>query len=369
MARRQEPSPLDRQAQALALCTYCPSLCRHACPVATAESTDTTSPWGLVSLVEHIRRGRVELDDEIAEQLYHCVGCRACSEACVHDNDVEGILVAARAWAVSRGVTPFPRELFERAPLVLEKIRRVDRFERRPAIALLPGRVTFDTAPRAIDTLLALCERLDVDAISCGEAAALDVGYELWHAGFHTEFVAQARKVHAALSGAHEIVVMSPEALYTLQHIYPRYGLAFEGALLHTSDLLLQLLGSAVVQRISARVAYHDSCHLARHLDRVEVPRQVLRRVLTQPLVELASRGRETWCCGATGCLQTTAPETARQQALAVVALCHEAKVDRVVSFSPECIAALRAVAPPGLRIDHAVSLVGEAIIGDSAAG
>ncbi|TNF28841.1 MAG: (Fe-S)-binding protein [Deltaproteobacteria bacterium] len=369
MTRRLPPSPLDRHAQALALCTYCPSLCRHACPVATAESTDTTSPWGLVSLVEHLRKGRVELDDEVARHLYHCANCRACTEACVHDNDVEEVLVAARAWAVGQGVTPFPRSGFERAPLVLDDIRRVERFERRPAISLLPGRVALDSTPRVIDALLALCERLDIDAISCGEAAALDVGYDLWFAGFHTEFVAQARKVHAAISGAQELVVMSPEALYTLSHVYPRYGLGFEGALLHTSDLLLQLLGSAVVKRVDARVAYHDSCHLARHLDHVEVPRQVLRRVLSRPIVELASHGKETLCCGGTGCLGTTAPGTSRAQAEAVIAQCFEAGVDRVVSFSPECVDALRAVAPAGLRVDHAVSLVAEAIIGDSAAG
>jgi len=369
MPRRHTPSPLDRQAQALALCTYCPSLCRHACPVATAESTDTTSPWGLVSLVDHLRRGLVELDDEVVGQLFHCAGCSACTEACVHDNPVGELLLSARAWATTRGANPFPRERFERPPLVLDAIRRVERFERRPALSLLPGRVALDATPKIIDTLLALCERLDVDAISCGEAAALDVGYDLWFAGYHTEFVAQARKVHAALSGAHELVVMSPEALYCLQHVYPRYGLGFEGALLHTSDLVLQLLGSAVIERVDARVAYHDSCHLARHLDRVEVPRQVLRRVLARPLVELASHGRDTWCCGATGCLQTTSPETTRAQSRAVVAQCREAGVERVVSFSPECVASLREVAPPELRVDHAVTLVAEAIIGDTAAG
>ena len=369
MARRPDLAPLDRHAQALALCTYCPSLCRHACPVATAEATDTTSPWGLMSLVEHLRRGRVELDDEIARELYHCVGCRACTDACVHGNDVESVLVAARAWAVTQGVTPHLRSRFEYPPLMLDAIRRVERYERRPAVSLLPGRLALEQTPKVIETLLALCERLDVDAISCGEAAVLDVGYELWFAGYHTEFVAQARKVHAAISGARELVVMSPEALYTLKHVYPHYGLAFEGAVLHTSDLLLQLISGAVVRRINTRVAYHDSCHLARHLDRVEVPRQVLRRVLSQPLVELASHGKDTSCCGATGCLPKTAPETARRQAEAVVALCLEAGVSRVVSFSPECLVALRAVAPPGLRVDHAVTLVGEAIIGDGAAG
>lgn len=367
-------TPLDSRAAELSRCAYCPSLCRHACPVATVEGTDTTSPWGLMSLVDHVRRGLVELDGDVARLLYACVGCGACTAACLHDADVEGTLLTARTYAVERGLSPFGRERFEHPALPTDEsalggAHATDRFERRPMFSLLPGRAALQHTPRALEELLALCERLDVDAISCGDAACLDAGYDLWFAGHHRDFVAQARRVCEAVSGARELVVMSAETLYLLEHVYPQFGLEIAAELVHTSEFILPLLSGAVVDRLDVRVAYHDSCHLARHLGRVDVPRQVLRRVLAQPLVELGYRGDTTWCCGGTGCASVTRPATARAQAAALVDRALEAGVDRLVSFSPECVAAVRAAAGDALQVDHAVSLVLEAVVADGGAG
>lgn len=337
--------------------------------MATAEATDTTSPWGLMSLVDHVRRGLVDLDAEVAERLHHCVGCRACTDACDHAVDVDGVLVTARMVAVDRGVSPHPRERFERPPLPLEALQRLERFERRPGVSLLPGRTALERTPRAVDAVLALCERLDVDTVACGDAAALEVGYDLWHAGHHDAFVERAREVHAAIRGSRELVVMSPEALYTLKHIYPRFGFTFDGALIHVSELLTQLLASAVVRRLPGRVAYHGNAYLARHLGLGEVARGVLRRILAEPYIDLVGLDSGVSCCGAAGALTRTVPSTARRMAEAVIAQAIAAKADRVVTFSSECVVSLREVAPPELSIQHAATLVAEAVIGDGAAG
>src|SRR5689334_12427746 len=83
--------------EAIGLCTYCPSLCRHACPVATAEGSDTVSPWGMMSLAGHVRRGAVEVDAEVLATIGACNGCGACSVACLYQNPVMDALVATRA--------------------------------------------------------------------------------------------------------------------------------------------------------------------------------------------------------------------------------------------------------------------------------
>jgi len=360
-------SRLDAIEASLGLCNYCPSLCKHTCPVATVEARESVTPWGLMSLVEHLRSGRVELTGRIAETLHHCAGCRACTAWCVHEVDVEASLVEARAWAVERGFIPFPADRFAGGVLsqdegALGSAQRASRYEAQPAFALLPGRATLEHAPEAVEQLLGVCERLEVDTLSCGDASALDVGYELWFSGHHEAFVAQARRVAQALVQAREVVVMSPEALYTLREIYPRFGVTLSAELVHTSDFLLPLLGGAVVQRLPGRFAYHDGCHLARHLGGADVPREVLRRVLAEPLVELPYRREETLCCGGSGCLSTTAPDVARDMAVRVVELALEAGVRHLVSFSPECVASLRAVAGDRLWVEHGVSLVASAL-------
>lgn len=372
VAGRDATRPLERFRDELTLCTYCPSLCRHACPVSTAEGRDSTSPWGLMSLAGHVVSGRLRMTDEVAEYLYHCSGCRACTAACRHEVDVAGALVAARQVAVARGRSPFAAERFAHADAEsggwwCSGGSPHPRFRPQPSVLLLAGHPSLLGAAGPVETMLDLCGRLDEDELSCGEPSRLDVGHDLWSAGFRDEFASRARRVADALTGARHVVVMSPAALHTLRAVYPQVGVHIEAELVHTTEFLLPFLAGAVIDRVAGRVAYHDSCHLARHLGVVEAPREVLERVLAEPLIELPYRGRATWCCGGAGCLPDAAPDTSRAMSEAVVQSALEAGADRLVTFAPECLAALRHAAGSELQVDAGVTLVAEAVRGDGA--
>jgi len=357
---------------ALGLCTFCPSLCRHACPVATAEGSDTVAPWGLMSLARHVRHSLVQPDAQVLETLGACNGCGACTEACLHEVPVAESLVAVRAQIVHAHPTLLPssrtRGQGGGAP---SDLGARSRYEERPQVSLVPGRAV----PDAVQMLFTLCDRLDVDALACGELAHLDTGYDAWIAGDHARFSELARHAHAAAAGARDIVVMSAETLYLFRHVYPRFGLAFGGEVLHVSELLLPLLSGAVVRRLGGRIGYHESCHLGRHLGMHDVPRQVLRRVLEGPLRELPRRADINGCCGGSGRTGARVTTTERM-ADDVLEVAAEVGFERLVSFSSECVLAFRGArerlvargveAVP--RVDHAVSLVAEAVIGDGAA-
>jgi Fe-S oxidoreductase len=139
----------------------------------------------------------------------------------------------------------------------------------------------------------------------------------------------------------------------------------------HLSEFLLPLLTGAVVARIPHRVMYHESCHLSRHLGLRDVPREVLRRVLAKPLVEVPACADLTGCCGGSAA-PTFGPETSEAMADALVEAALTAEVDRLVSFSSECVRALEAAVlrrgVERLRVCHAVELVAEAVVGDGAA-
>jgi Fe-S oxidoreductase len=238
----------------------------------------------------------------------------------------------------------------------------------------MPGDLHEPELQRVTDALIAICERLDVDALSCGELACLDAGHGLWLHGHHQTFAARARAVHEATHGAREIVVLSPETLYTLRVVYPRFGLSIGPALLHVSEFLLPLLDGAFVSRLPGRVAYHESCHLARKLDLRDIPRQVLRRVLAEPLLELPAQVEATGCCGGSG-MAPGRESTALAMADAVLTSAIDAGFDRIVSFSTECLVSLMRAAEarrldgrPTVRVDHAVSLVAEAVVRDGGA-
>src|SRR5262245_7433730 len=251
--------------ESFGLCTYCPSLCRHACPVATAEASDTVSPWGLMSLAGHVRAGKVAADADIMHTLGACNGCGACTEACMLHVPVMEALVAMRQQALEEA--PALRgHVATRAPYepgAFSGLGARSRYEERPAVSLVPGP---GALPDAVQMLLSLCDRLDVDALACGELARLDHGYDYWLAGDHAAFLELAKRAHAASAGSRDIVVMSAETLFLFKVVYPRFGLHFSAEVLHVSEMLLPVLSGAVVRRLTGRIGYHESCHLARHL-------------------------------------------------------------------------------------------------------
>ncbi|MEZ4266818.1 MAG: (Fe-S)-binding protein [Myxococcota bacterium] len=360
-------SRLAPYQDALTLCTYCPSLCHHACPVATIEGRDTVTPWGLVSLVHHVETGSVRLTEDVAQTLYRCSGCGACTVACLHGQDVEEILFSARAEVVARGRRPYARELFQHDATPRDPWWRTGhaRFHPDPAVLLLPGHRSLVADATTARTMLALCERLDDDELACGDASLLDVGYDLWAAGYHDEFVACAERLREAIGPARVVVVMSAEALYTLKTLYPRVDRALSAQVIHASDFLLPLLPGAIVERVADAVAYHDSCHLARHFGVFDVPRELLRRVLERAPLELRLREADTFCCGGTGCLSITAPDTAAGMSNEVIEMALDAGCDTLVTFAPECVVGLRAAAGDRLRVEDAITLIDRAVTGN----
>ena len=365
-----EPN-LMRHDDAFALCAYCPSLCQHACPVATVEGSRASTPWALMSLAHHVATKRTRLDDDIASQFYHCAECRSCSDACSHDVDVAEALVTARAHVVSRGRAPYTKRDIQSHGQTRDPWWQghggegvSERFQSEPSVLFLPGHSSLVASAGPVATFLEICAHVDDDEIACSEASTLDVGYDLWSGGFHQDFQAQARAVRDALRGAAHVVVMSPEALFTLRDIYPRFGCEISAELHHTSEFLLRFIAGVDIYPVRGKVAYHDACHLARHLGTIDVPREILRRVLAEPPLELHRRESHTRCCGATGCIPTAAPDTAEAMAESVVELALQSGADTLVSFAAECLTGLRRVAGDRLDVLAGVDLVRHALRG-----
>ena len=82
---------------ALENCTFCPKMCRFACPVATATGSETTIPRQMMLATRLDVTRQRPLNASVARSLYSCVDCRGCRTFCDHDNDVATTLQQARA--------------------------------------------------------------------------------------------------------------------------------------------------------------------------------------------------------------------------------------------------------------------------------
>ena len=98
-----EPFSGASVARQLDYCTFCPKMCRHACPVSTASGRETYIPQVKMDRLNQLRLGRSRWTEESTDPLYACTGCRHCTMYCDHGNEPGLVLFSGRAEAVARG--------------------------------------------------------------------------------------------------------------------------------------------------------------------------------------------------------------------------------------------------------------------------
>lgn len=133
-------------------------------------------------------------------------------------------------------------------------------------------------------------------------------GSVLMRTGFIKEAQEQIRKNTEVLSG--ETILTSCAGCYkTLKQDYNGLNV------IHISQFLNQLIneGKLKFTKKDFNVTYHDSCHLGRHCDIFDEPREVISSVAN--IVEMENHHETSLCCGAGGGVKSAYPEVANQMA------------------------------------------------------
>ena len=144
------------------------------------------------------------------------------------------------------------------------------------------------------------------------------------------------------------VVTLSGECLATLEHRYAAVGVELRAERFHLAEYLLlwkEPLVELAAGAIAAweergglpKVAYHDSCHLARGSRATQAPQKLLELMLGQPPLPLVHSGASTRCCGATGSFERLHPDIARTMARAVTTDHRARQADWLVSGAPGC--------------------------------
>jgi Fe-S oxidoreductase len=309
---------LEARRDELEKCTFCPKLCRSACPVSNAEPRETVTPWGKMSMAYFAAHGDVPLEASYAAPAWACTGCMACRESCDHRNDVASTLFETRAALTKSGVAPAAAE------------RVVNRFSThadatRRAVRALCSHAAVRSDAR--DVLLIGCTyargataeaKHAIEAASAlvrGPVALVEAccGLPLMHAGATDAFERQAQRFARETRRAEKLLVVDAGCAQTLRTHYARAGVKLEAPvelLVERAARSLDLL-SPVPQNDGAAVRYHDPCQLGRGLGVYEAPRAVLARALGRPPEEFDACREKGACSGAGGLLPTTMPGVA----------------------------------------------------------
>lgn len=355
------------EEQGIDTCTTCPGLCRWACPVAEAEARETVSPHALVVLGGLLRRGIASVDTA-GDHPYRCTQCGACTEACLHRNDVPLLLDLARARVIAGhgapqvvsevrgnfGVAGNPQGVALEGVLARVTSESDIDLARTGDTVYFPGCETLHRAPEAATAFLRTTLLFGVSGVSVTPLSALCCGLPLLWAGDLEAFAGHAARFAAQVRDIGTLVVHDPACAEALVRRYPAFGVRIVPRVQHVSTFIAGKLGAPRARGEGGpkrMAAYHDPCSLARGLGIVEEPRRLLERAAD--LAQMPGlRGRESDCCGANGLLPLTAPDTARAMAEARLLAFRASGAGELVTFSARCAAHLRAVDPQAPVVD-----------------
>jgi glycolate oxidase iron-sulfur subunit len=387
-------------------CVHC-GFCLPTCPSYILLGQEMASPRGRIYLMRAGIEGRVDMNAAFTGHFDTCLGCMACETACPSGVRYAPLVEHTRAAIEHHHERPWTDRLFRRLlfsvlpyparlrllllPLagaqVVRRFRRITallparlrnlvalapdvpagsagapaftpaRGTKRKSVALVTGcvqSVFFGDVNAATARVLSAegCDVFAPTAQGCCGALAL-------HAGQDGDARAFARRLIATFEAlpqpVDEIVVnaagcgstmkMYGELLAGDPEWAPRAA-AFAAKVRDVTETLARLPPQAPRTSVTARVAYHDACHLA-HAQGVRAEPRVLLHTI--PGVTMVPLSEPEICCGSAGIFNLVQPEMAGELGRRKAAHISQAAVDLVVTSNPGCILQIRAA----LRTDH----------------
>jgi Fe-S oxidoreductase len=356
MSEPGEPFSPPSVARQLDYCTFCPKMCRHACPVSTASGRETYIPQVKMDRLNQLRLTHASWTVESSDPLWACTGCRHCTMYCDHGNEPGLVLFTGRAVAAARGAShPALAGYSERFRAREQRLsaQLAVMFEPHLAsdgeIGYWPGCDAIDKSASDIAAALALFERVGLERVRIVEAPQACAGYPLLAAGHRDLFRWHAGRVASALRGFARVAINCSACLYALRAQYPAEGINLRTEIVSLADLLAPAAANLACPVTRRSVYYHDPCYHARYNGVVEQPRRALSQLAE--LRELAWNRTDTECCGAGGLLPKTNPAIADQMARRRLAEVQSAGGGMVVTSCASCAFLLQRNAPPSVEV------------------
>lgn len=331
-------------------CTYCPRLCRYACPVETASGREALTPKAKMQTAGELSRQSVPLSAEDLEVLWGCSACGACEDACLHSNPVGQTLYAARAEAASAGSSPvvvqqaakrflahgnpFGVSLTETQMLIAGE--RPRRATHSAPVLLLGCHALFSDQPLAHLALeLARRVRPDVQLVLSTDpngSQTICCGRTLSEAGERRSLEHHRLRMIDALRDTTEWWVLETTCLddfITLSELHPNKPRVLSLAeVIAASDLKPK-------QRARS-ITLHSGCGVRRNVKAEEALVALAQRCSDDVRVPPANM-QFSGCCGGRGMIDVVMPDVAKDMARGRRAELEEMKAEKTVHFSSCC--------------------------------
>jgi len=115
-------------------------------------------------------------------------------------------------------------------------------------------------------------------------------------------------------TGAKKVITSCAGCYRTLKKDWIKFGADYGFEIYHTVELVKELLDEEKLKfksEYNKILTYHDPCHIGRHMELYEVPRDVYKQIPGINFVEMKRNKENAWCCGAGGGVKIGYPDWA----------------------------------------------------------
>lgn len=339
-------------------CRFC-WMCRHICPIGNATGLERNTSRARALGLSLVNRGVYDIA-EVADNLYECAGCGACTKECVTGWDPVMFTKAARLDAALAGKLPPYIE-----KLVNACLETGNAYGKTTYDAALTAAVARHAAKTDVLFLLGVDAAYMAPATAINAIAALEkagcaftvlenepaTGAQLAYLiGKAEEAKEQMRKCTAALADYKTVIAFDPQDAKFLKRDYKEWDVALVPAVLTFPAALLAALekGDLKPEQTARRAVYQDPFALSRDLGEIEEPRKLIAAYLT--LDEMLCHGKDTMWAGNI-LMAEWMPDVIRKVAENRIRDARGVGADLIVTASPSEYAALAAVAQSEVKI------------------
>jgi heterodisulfide reductase subunit D len=340
---------------AVANCNRC-GFCLQSCPIYLIEKKESAAPRGRNAITRGVIEGRIDFSPETEKSIFTCLGCGACTSACLSSVQTKDLVFRDRECMVGQGIYP---KIADRLAKMLEEDHNIsedDNEERGewlelvknlPEEALNKARAEVIFFVGCVASFFPMVQKIPVNMATILQKAQVDftiLGGEEWCCGFPLIGAGMPDKMEKLMAhnlqkikdvGAKAVVFTCPSCYHTWKHVYKA-----DIKMYHASQMLDQLIKEKRIplKEMKTKVTYHDPCDLGRNSGVYEEPRRVLQSIPGLELIEMSLNRKFSVCCGGGGNLEMVNPELSGKVAQMKLEQVKETGADMVVTSCQQCV-------------------------------
>jgi Fe-S oxidoreductase len=328
-----------------------------SCPSGEHFGFESYFASGRIWLARGIKTSQIEWDESLLDPVFACTTCGSCEVQChaPHQEHIVELIEDLRALAVENfgaveAHVKFRKAIEERYNPYNEvhhnrELVQIHDLPEHADTVLFVGCTSNYRENQIRDAAISVLKKAGVEFTIADERCC---GSPLLRTG-QRELVKDLAEHNAKAIqevGASRLVTTCAGCYKTLSSDYQKMKHDLGVDVLHITHLLEELLrtGALAIDHSSnlGGVAYHDPCHLGRHMGEYESPRHILSK-LPVTYLEMKDKERENaWCCGAGGGAKAAYGDWAIETGRKRIQQVEEVGANMLVSTCPFCSRNLR---------------------------